>query len=267
MIDISFVMPGIRTHNWPAVVDSIAKSCTRYTYEIIFAGPFDPPGGLPCTKYIKTYTRPSAACQIAAAAATGRLYNGTADDALFIPNAVDAAIDLYDSLNNKKAIINMRYTEGDNYSGSTFPESFWSPHSHQPLALPGVPVHYKTCMSPMMDREYYIELGGLDCAYEYPNFNLSDFIFRAQYDGATVHHSPTDVNNCNHYGNRSVDHAPIEDAHVIDMALFRNKYSNPNALQDHGARIPFDNWKNYQQPWERRFSGKLFSNYNEMLGI
>src|SRR6516165_7750940 len=59
-MDVSICLAGFRTPRWTAFLDSIKESCKKYTYEVIIAGPFEPPTNLPI-KFIKTYACPSTA--------------------------------------------------------------------------------------------------------------------------------------------------------------------------------------------------------------
>jgi hypothetical protein len=217
-------------------------------------------------KFIKTYRCPSAAAQIGAKHCEGKLLYHSVDDAKFIPHAIDLSIDLHNSQCGYKDIVNARYTEDDNYSGRTFPIDFWLAHYHPPLRLAGIPGHYRLALHFIVNTQYFLELGGLDCGYEYLNFNLHDFVFRVQADGGKILDSPTDVTNCNHYGNRAVDHGAIEDAYPADHGRFIGKYGNPNALRDNPVKIDIDNWMNTDEYWPRRFGQKIWTSYEEMIG-
>ena len=193
----------------------------------------------------------------------GRLLLHSVDDSSWVPDSVDLSVDLLDSKQDRKAMVNCRYTEMDGYAGKTFPEIYWNAYHHPALHAPGVPSHYKIALHFLVDAGYFKELGGFDCGYIYQNFNLHDFAYRLQADGGTIHLSPTDVTNCNHYAMRTVDHGPIYDAHDIDLGRYRAKYSDPNVLRGN-LRIPFDNWKNTPEVWDRRFP-KMFTTYDEMM--
>ena len=110
-----------------------------------------------------------------------------------------------------------------------------------------------------------MELGGLDCSFEYPNFNYHDFVFRAQYDGSIITQSPVVVFNCDYFGAYGIDHAPIGYAFYSDQAKLAKKYNNPNALNESTIKIDVDNWKNYSDVWQRRFGKKLYTSYQEMI--
>lgn len=264
--DISILIPGIRPHNWKTVYDTVSQSCKKYTWEIVFAGPFAPPAelaGVTNIKYIKTYRCPSSAGQMAVEHCDGRLLLHSVDDSRWVPDAVDLAMGTYAEANDRKAVINMRYTEGDNFVCDTFPPQYWNAYHHPALHAPGVPSHYKIALHFLVDIGYFREMGGFDCHYEYMNFNLHDLMYRIQYDGGVVHFSPTDVTKCDHMSRRG-DHLVIEATHDVDMAKYRQKYWNPNALTPETVRIPFDNWRQQPEVWTRRFP-RLFETYEEMM--
>lgn len=264
--DVSLLIPGIRTHQWKDVIETFKASCTKYSWEVVFSGPFDLPPELAAdnVKYIKTYANPSVSAQLGAEICSGRLILHEVDDAHFIPGAVDAAVDLYNSVCGYKDVVNCRYTEDAQFSGASFKPEFWYAHTHVPLRLVGIPTNYKLALHFMINRQYFMELGGLDCSYEYLNLNLHDLMFRVQYDGGKIYDSPTDVTNCNHYEGRSVDHGPIHDAYGHDIGLFTQKYSNPQALHPGMTKIAYDNWRSQPEVWGRRFK-KKYASYEEMM--
>jgi hypothetical protein len=263
--DISVLIPAIRTSRWVHVLETLGQSCKRYSFEVVFAGPFAPPPELEGkVKYIKTYRCPSSAGQMAAQYCEGRVMFHTVDDSRFVPDAIDLAMDLYESKNNRKDVICMRYTEEVNHSGIEFPIEFWNVNQHPSLRLPGIPQHFKAGSHFLIDLSYFIELGGFDCGYEYMNFNLHDLMFRVQADGGTIYTSPTNVSNADYFHGKSGDHAPIDAAHDIDYQRFRNKYNNPNALAN--VKIPYDNWQQQPEMWARRFD-REYDSYDEMVRL
>lgn len=266
--DLSLIIPAIRSHHWMKTYTSAVQSCGKYTFEIIFASPFDLPAELsnmPNVKHIKSYACPSTAFQMAAEQATGELIQNAPDDCIFSAQGYEKAIDLYKSNCSYKDILNVRFTEGFGYNGVHLPDGYWSVTAHQTLCLPGIPRNYRISLGHMMKTEYFKEMGGLDCGYQYPNFNSHDLVFRILYDGGRIYDSPTDVMICEYYTNRAMDHGAIEDAYEEDLRRFTEKYSNPNALNPDTIKIPFDNWKNYQEDWKWRFSKKRYDTYEEML--
>src|SRR3990167_5546353 len=212
MFDISIFCPAIRTPNWDAMYDSICLSCKKYSFELILCGPF------PLTDYLKTKDNvkmihdlgsPSRCAQLCLFEINGKLCFHVVDDAIFLENAIDEAINYYESLaiKNKHNIINMKYREGKNYSGNSMRENYWMAWGHDSLRLPGIPQNYKISLHHLMDSSYFKELGGYDCSFVYQNFNLHDLMFRAQFNGAIISDSLTDVTTCDH---EQKDHKVIE---------------------------------------------------------
>lgn len=264
MADLSIFMPAIRKDNWNAMYDSISQSCKKYSWELVMCGPF------PLTSYlqqknnvkmVEDFGSPSRAAMIAYFETRGKLIYHVVDDAHFLPDRIDEAIDLYNSLNNNKAIINMKYIEGKNYSGQSMRVDYWHAWGHDGLRLSGIPRHYKISLHHLMDSQYFFELGGYDCKFIYQNFNLHDFIFRAQYDGATVIDSLRDVTSCDH---SQKDHKVIEEVHhEHDQPLFNKIYNNPNALKER-EKIDINNWAEQSSLW-KRFEKGIPKQYSDLV--
>jgi hypothetical protein len=266
--DVSIVMPAIRVPNWDKMYDSIVASCKNYSYELIMCGPFpltEKLAALPNVKMIIDNGSPSRCAQRAAIAAEGRLLAHLVDDALFVDDALDQAVELYDKVCTRKDVINLRYTEGQNYGGTPMHPNYWNVSHHPPLCLAGVPRHYIFACHHLIDTEYFKELGGYDCTYEYQNYNLHDLMFRVQYNGGRVYPSMTEVTNCDHYPNGIVDHGAIEAAHFNhDEPLFRQMFSVPDVLASR-IHIPLNNWENTPEVWNRRFAKGVPKDYSEIV--
>lgn len=266
--DVSIIMPAIRVPNWDKMYNSIQQSCKKYTFELVMCGPFPLTEMLekePNVKMIIDNGSPSRCAQRAAISARGKKLAHLVDDAIFIENTLDEAIDLYESNCTRKDVINLRYTEGKDYRGAPMHPNYWNVSHHPPLCLPGVPSHYMFACHHLIDTEYFRELGGYDCTYEYQNYNLHDLMFRVQYNGGRVYPSMTEVTNCDHYPHGIVDHAAIEAAHFgHDEPLFRKMFSRPDVLATR-IKIPLNNWEDTPEVWDRRFSKGIPKDYTEIV--
>jgi|688.fasta_scaffold01881_25 hypothetical protein len=267
MYDISIIMPAIRVPRWDHMYDTISKSCKKYSFELVICGPFgltEKLSKLQNVKAIIDYGSPSRCAQIAAVNASGKLLAHLVDDAIFLEDSLDEAIDLYYEKCGKKDMVNLRYTEGLDHKGEEIPLEYWTAWYHPALRLPGVPSDYKMSCHHIIDKEYFSEIGGYDCSYEYQNFNLHDFMFRVQYDGGKVFDSITRVTNCDHYPNGMVDHRAIEEAmDQNDFPLFRQMYSNPEILKT--RKVHVDNWQETSPIWTRRFKFSLPETYDDIV--
>jgi len=270
--DISVLMPAIRTHQWLAMYGSLYNSCKKYTWELVLVSPFDLPDYMQHfdnIKLIKDYGCPSRCAQMGTYACEGRMMYHCVDDAFFLPDSIDIAMDYYNRECTRKDVINMRYREGANYSGPTLPMAFWTAWFHDELRLPGIPQHYKISCHHLMDFEYFRELGGWDCRFEYINHGLHDLMFRVQADGGVLYDSPTDATTVNHFVDKTGDHGPIYDAQTFfDKPQFDEMYSTSLNSAAERIHIELDNWKQCPEVWERRFEkkdGKLPTTYDQIL--
>lgn len=266
--DISFLVPTIRLGNLPKFMESLEKSCKKYTFELVFISPFDRPETLSKynnIKWLKDLGTPSRCCQLGLFECTSQLLAHTVDDAIFFENAIDECIDLYNEECTRKDVVNCRYIEGPNFSGTKVPDAFWTAHFHHQLRLPGIPRDYKISLHHMLDLEYMIELGGWDCRFNHLNFNGHDLMFRIQHDGGRVYDSPNFVTNCNQFLADTVDHAPIFNSHnQHDLPLFQRMYSDPNVIEKR-VKIDINNWANEPAVWDRRFGKGIPQNYEDIV--
>ena len=270
--DISIMMPAIRTNQWLMMYGSLLNACKKYTWELVLISPFDLPDNmkhLENIKLIKDYGCPSRCAQMGTLSCEGRMLYHCVDDAIFLPDAIDVAMDFYNEHCDYKDVVNMRYREGANYSGQTLPMGFWMAWFHQELRLTGIPQHYKISCHHLMSFEYFRELGGWDCRFEYINHGLHDLMFRVQADGGRLYDSPTDATTVNHFVDKTGDHAPIYDAQTFaDKPKFDEIYSSNYNAAEQRIHIDLNNWEQCPEVWDRRFKekdGQLPTTYEEIL--
>lgn len=256
--EISLCLAGIRPHFWKNLYDSAVKSCTRYTWEMVIVSPMPLPEELKSLdniKYIYEKGCPTRASQIGAANCTGRLITFPCDDGVFLPNALDSAIDRHNASGRIKDAIVMRYREGAGMNAGSFPESYWYARHHIPVHSLNLGHDWKIAPQPMLTLEYYKEIGGVDCqTFECMSFATHDLCYRLQRDGGVFHISPLEVMNADNYGETGVDHAPIFHAHGPDHRKFTDMYNNPSVRNR--VKINFDNYKSVSDWWERRWGKK-----------
>ena len=270
MIDISVLIPAIRINNWERMFRSLQESCKLHNFELVLVSPFDLPDSLKNIsniKLIKDFGHPTRAAQIGLLSCEGRLVYHCVDDALFFPSAIDECIDVYDSSCSNKDVVNMRYREGKDFSGQEFDINFWFAHYHSELRLSGIERNWMISLHPLISAGYLKELGGWDCQFEYINHPLHDLMFRLQADGGKIINSPRDVTTCNHYGERSVDHASIHDAQTYnDRPIFDKMYSEKDVAYSR-IKLKLNNWENTSDYWQRRFKGTRPTKYEEILEL
>ena len=108
---VSIGVPGIRTESWEQLADSIERTLTSHTFEIIFVGPFDPPPALlerSYVKFIKDFGCPSRALQISSTHASGTIFTWAVDDGVLNEGSLDDQISFFLSYPpEQKKILNL----------------------------------------------------------------------------------------------------------------------------------------------------------------
>ena len=267
-IKLSIVVPGIRTHLWEKFFDSCELACTKYKFEVIMIGPFDPPERLlkkSNFKYIKDYASVPVCIQKATYHCEGDLLYHTVDDGVLYPNSIDAALDTYDIL-GQKDIMNMRYTEGVGANAPEMGPHYWIAGTHADLRLAGVNPNWGISLQPLVRKSYFESLGGLDCRFNYSNHSHHDLLFRIQQNGGKVFQSPMSVCNADHMPGRSGDHGPINIAqHDYDDPEFFRLYEEPPVDR---IIIDFNNWEKQPKVWGLRFDeNNLPTSYKDLKQV
>lgn len=268
MIDVSLIIPAIRTNGWLNFYNSIEKSCKKYLWELILISPFDLPDELKeknNIKLIKDFGCPTRCLQLGIFEAQGKLCAHTVDDAVLFEDKLDEAIDYYKQNCGYKDVVNLRYREGENYSGQTMRDSYWMAWGHDALRLTGIPQHYKISLHHLLNTDYLIEMGGYDCSFEHANFSNNDLMFRIQADGGKLFDSVSDITTCNHMPDETGDHSPIFKSHnEHDLPLFRQMYSDPDILKKR-IKIDINNWASAPSVWTRRFNNGIPKEYKDLI--
>jgi hypothetical protein len=250
--DLSMIVPGIRNDKWDIIFDHAVNACKRYSYEIIFSGPYAASDRLykeKNVKVLKNYGNPSRAFHLGTRVADGKFICILADDAHLYPDSIDKCLDLLLSNDPEKDIVVERYCEGPGHSGAEPPMGYWTAGYHGDTKQPGVNPEWRLALTPLMSLKRYNELGGIDCQYHHVNFNMLDLGFRNIKDGGKIHLSPTLVMNCDFEPNRTPETSSVIKAYVSnDRDLFYKMYSDNNRE----VKIDLDNWRESDPIWSLR---------------
>ncbi len=265
MLDFSVFLAGIRPQNWLALYESI-KVSTQREFELIFVGPHGLPDemkDLPNVKFIEDWGCPSRCYQIGLLASTAPYVTFVADDGVFLDSgAIDTAFRVLDSppvravTPHKKNVISFRYYEGPITEDSFIAKSaHWKMGTHKFFRKLGVPPQFNLVMTALVDREYLIELGGFDCAFDHLGLGAPDLAVRMQKDGANVLMGEHLI-HVTWWPGHMGDHGPIHDSHnEHEIPLFKSIYSDPNVVNR--IRIDVNNWQSYPEVWPRRFGDEI----------
>jgi len=262
--DLSIFIPAFRTPLWPKVYESVKQACKRYSWEIVFIGPFEPPKELwdkENVLFIKDYGTVTRCAQKGMPEIRSDLFFLTVDDCVFAEDSIDLAMDTYKEQCGYKDVVCMIYGEG----GNKMETKYWEVKTHGDFRLPGIDQSWKIANQCIMNKNYFIELGGLDCInYEYIDKPIHDFMFRLQKDGGKIVFPPKHTCIATWYPGEEGDHSPIHHAMVShDTPIFQLMYLNPTYYSKR-IKIHYDNWKRAPEVWERRFSKGIPNSYEEL---
>lgn len=261
MIKLSIICPTIRPKNLIKYYNSVEKSCKKFSYEIIFIGPYYIPTELLKTgkvRYIHSYSDPTTCFNMACEIARGEFVLNSTDDGLFLEDSIDWAINLTSQI-GERDLINFVYREGalDDESLEMLPiekqafqpAAYWKAGFHGPLRLVGIDPNWDLALHFLIRRDYLEELGYLDTRFSYINMNLHILSFTAQKLGSKIYHLPQPGFECSHLQGNSKDHFAIDSAAQEEMPIFNDLFSkdyNPIKLER-------DSWKNKEPIWGKRF--------------
>lgn len=256
---LSIILPAIRQNKWNNLYDSIAKSIHR-EFELIICGPYELTSYLQNkknVKYIKDFGSPTRASMIAASVAEGKYITWLADDAILLPDALEAALTVLESMgDNEKNVVCTKYLEGVNGTSKISQPDYYYMINGRPGFRPctyseHLPDNWLIFNTAIMHRSYFEKLGGLDCVYQHAAMADTDLAIRAQLDGAIVKLTQITLYDCDH---GQPDHKPIEIAQLgFDEPYIQNKFRNSEWKKNLTINIDFSNWKNYPSIWDKRF--------------
>tara|TARA_R110002020_G_scaffold149972_3_gene326461 strand:+ start:15765 stop:16613 length:849 start_codon:yes stop_codon:yes gene_type:complete len=258
--DISFFFPAIRTPKWVALYESLKLSCKRYKWELVLCGPFPLPKELQNienVKHVKEDGCVSRAVQVGVLETTGKLIYIGNDDTLYREDAFDHSLDHYFKEAGPIDIMQATYVEG----GNVQPNNYWTTAFHAAFHVPGIDQTWKLATEPIIPRDYFMEMGGFDCRWEYMDGSTHDFAFRAQRNGSEIIYSPVICGDMEWSPDHTGDHGPIHDAMCLhDNAIFQEMWSVPNDR----LKIDYDNYKEQPGVWSRRFPTRVYESYEDL---
>ena len=262
--DLSIFIPGFRTPLWPKVYESAKNACKKYKWEMVFIGPFEPPKELRDKEnvlFVKDCGTVTRCAQKGMLEIRSDLFFLTVDDCVFAEDSIDLAMDTYKEQCGYKDVVCMIYGEG----GNKMNKDYWTVAKWPDFRLPGIDQSWRIANQCIMNKNYFIELGGLDCVnYEYIDKPIHDFMFRLQKDGGKIVFAPKHTCIATWYFEEEGDHSPIHNAMFKrDIPMFVRMYSDPRYYKKR-LKIEYDNWKRSPEIWQRRFSKGVPNSYEEL---
>lgn len=246
-MDLSIVIPSIRIDRWPILLESIAESCKRHTYEVIFVGP----NAHSCIngtsvnqniKFVRDLGNPNRCQHIGALVAEGLNIHFGSDDCLYTPDSIDAAMDLLNQ--DDVCVVTANYKEGGNTQGTLKLLNCYGNNKRGEVKDDWVIFNV-----PFMKYWFYYKYGGFDCRYQTTCWGHADLAARVQrfpHDDRPdmIKTLNTDVLECTHMPGTTGDHAPVHHAFTEDQQMF---YHKPIGM------VTMHDWRKVPSVWEKRW--------------
>lgn len=252
MIDLAIIVPSIREYRIQRLYNSILQSIKKYSFKVIICGPYDASKYFDCIT-LNTYASPNRCVQQAVVELTEdcQLIKWSTDDAVYFPDCLDNLVQkMYDHPNHFGIC---KYSE-DGPPGwpSGKDDIYYLAKTHGDMKdLRGIKDSYMIAPVGIYYRKNFIELGGLDCAYEHINMSTHDLAFRCQEYGISPIISDSVIMHCDS-NNTLPEHHPLDIAHHNnDYPIFYSKYNQQNPININNSIIDINNYKKYQDIWRR----------------
>jgi hypothetical protein len=259
MTELTIIVPSIHPDRWTKVRDSIKNSCGDIDYELIFVGPYESPDK--SFLFIKDLGTPTVAFQRAALQAEGKYIAISSDDSTASAGAIHRHFRAFDSATDRtpRDFMVCTYVEGVNLPDyphpriSMFGNFYWHiMHHYHTRRQQTLGLQDWIWGQFLIDTEYFIHLGGLDCIFEHANYSLIDFCIRCQREGGRAYVPQEFI-----WDTEFIEKPPsdaVAQAGVADLEFFLKYYATPEVVTARSAFIPYDNWTNFpdNETWKRR---------------
>lgn len=251
--DLSILLPSIRPQNLDAFYNSILSS-TKRDFELIVVSPYALPLSLQDkknVKFIRDFGSPTRCTNLGFLVSEGKLVTDCTDDAIYLPNALDESIDLFYQMSPdpKNVVIHMYYESQNRTNEALQGDNYYKINGSRCSQSPYIPNNWYIFNSFIMNREFFEEMGGLDCEYQATAMAHIDQAVRCQKEGAIVKVYNKAITSCDH---NQPDHGAIEIAQIgFDEPLYQKKYRNPAWIMNE-MKLDINNWKNADAIWDKR---------------
>lgn len=257
--EISVLIPSIRPHLLEGVYNSIAKSSSMQSWELIIISPYPLPETIKDKQnvtYIYDAGTPIRGRQRGLMAAKGNYICYAADDVTFYSNSLDIA---YNSLRNTeyKTLVLGKYLEGTEDNPFMKSDEYYLLFTHDFLkpVMANFPIYYKLLNTGLISTKLMLEIGGFDCSFEACAMACCDLSIRLQNYDVKIIVQQEPIFHSTHLPYGQGDHEPIHNAQVThDQPRFLSMYLNSQGTRR--TIINIDNWKDAPDWWSRRYGNR-----------
>ncbi len=251
--DLSIICPTVNPDRLVFLYNGLIKSVGKYKFQLIAVGPHFPDKSLEKASnfvFLREFSSPSVAFMAGASIARGKYIAFVPDDVSFDELGFERVLDFMEDKPRNHGMT-LRYDEGG--QGQAENKIYWVGHTHQDQQLKGINENWKIAPCFLYNREYFIEIGGLDTSLEHVNLNGHSVAYFTQANGGEMHPSPTRI--------FSAGWQPPTESTVLYQAYLENDapkfkafWDKKDAVLDY--KVDFDNWKKQPIYWPRRYKNE-----------
>ncbi len=250
---LSIIIPSINPDRWKNIFNQVKNSVGSYSFDVICSGPNLPFGLEEETrngsfKYVEDYGCPSRSFQMAVENSKAEYISFIPDDCALDEGALNEALSFMEGKPKNHGMILM-YDEGPGNQSKN--RDYWTSGFHAPdLDQNGINPNWLIAPCFMYNREYFVEVGGLDCSYEHVNMNGHGLAYFTQANGGQLHYSPRRIFKCSHEP-KTYENVLLQAHLKNDRPKFIEFWSQQDAVQKYNVK--FNNWKDQEEKWSRRY--------------
>jgi hypothetical protein len=241
-MDLSIIIPTIRVDDWQKIINNIELSCKKYSFEIIFVGPYynDCIEKYKNIKYVRDFGSPNRCQQIGLILSEGKFVTWLVDDYDEGPDNIDNFLDMICDTHENTIVVG-NYDE----AGTIAVENFSILHCYGGGA--NVDPSWVIFNVAFLHRSFLEKMGGFNCLFHVTCIGHTDLAVRCQHYGAEVINGNMKIGGLVHMPGISGDHAPIHNNQLYrDQPIFTANTNEPIV-----AQIDIFNWKKSARIWDR----------------
>lgn len=258
-VNISVIMPTIRTKLLQGVYDSLKKSF-HGKWELVLVGPYDPPPELMKTgnvQYIKSFASPIVCRQQALKKAVGDWICYAADDVTFLKNSLDRSYALVKDKDYRTIVVG-KYLENTSFwkpfNARMMKKEYYTLYHHDALkeVMEKFPHDWFIINTGLVSRKLLLEVGGWDVEFEVCSIACCDISMRLQNYGCKCILQDDPIFRSTWDPGFEGDHGPIHAAHTEhDIPLLEKVWLAPDSKNR--KIVDLEKWREKPTRWSRRF--------------
>ena len=204
MVDLSIIIPTVRTERWRDIILAIEKSAAPYSWEILFVGPYYNSciEGYTNIKYIRDFGNPNRCQQIGLLLSEGKFITWLVDDYNEGPNNISKFLDIIYNTDEETIVVG-NYDENGTVAVNDF--SITRCYGGGQYVNPSWVIFNVA----FLHTSFLEKIGGFDCNFNVTCIGHTDVAVRCQHHGCKVINGNMKIGGLVWLADTTGDHAPI----------------------------------------------------------